>query len=486
MSVSISRSREMANAYRVRTWMGRGRRGAGLLAGVVLAVGCGDGATESAPVDRLDLTDEAALLWRDPARPNGVRQAVFAWNEVITQFFHRPVFVPGQPPPRDARGYAMASVAIHDALNAVERRYAPHAYTGTVSSAVNGEAAIAAAVHGVLVSLGDELTNKNPLAFAKAKYDSIIATIPNSPQKTAGITLGQAVAAAVVAKRANDGSVGDALTQITVQGTPGEYRPPATPTALTGNTAVRHWATVKPFVMQTVTQFRSGAPYGAASLAAAVRTPEYLADYNETRQYGGNNANTLRTPEQNTLAIYWIESSAQGWNRLTRNLLERRPQTAWGSARLLAQVHLAIADAYVSVFDSKYHWNFWRPITAIRLGNLDPATPGDPLWNASTVPANGPTPAVPEWPSAHAMAAAAAAEVIKAQMPGTTEFTMESSTVPGQPRTVPSVDAAVRENSLSRIYAGFHWRAATLEGERVGKLLGRYVAENSLLPQAGR
>lgn len=457
-----------------------------LYVGAVLITACSESATES-QTDRFDVTDEAALLWRgSTSKPQDLRAAVLAWNEIITQFHHRPVW-PGQPPSRDARGYAMANAAMHDALNAIDRRYAPFAYTGTVSTVVSGEAAVATAVHGVLVALGDELTNKNPLAFARAKYDTIIGAIPNGPEKDAGITLGNRVVAAMLARRANDGSVGAAFSQITSAGTPGEYRPiQLDPIALTGGTAVKHWGTVRPFIMQSTSQFRSASPYGASTLAAAVRTSEYLADYQETRNYGGNNVATLRNADQSALAIYWVESSAQGWNRVVRNLLQRRPLTAWGSARLLAQTHLAIADAYISVFDSKYHWNFWRPVTAIRLGNLDPATPGDPTWNAATVPANGPTPPVPEWPSAHAMAAAAAAEVIKAHMPGTTEFTMESSTLPGQPRTVPSVDVATRENSLSRIYAGFHWRAATLEGERVGKLLGKFVVENSLQAQKGR
>jgi hypothetical protein len=97
----------------------------------------------------------------------------------------------------------------------------------------------------------------------------------------------------------------------------------------------------------------------------------------------------------------------------------------------------------------------------------------------------GATPFVPEWPSAHAMGGAAAAEVIKANVPGTTAFTMEATTLPGTPRSYRSVDDAVRDNALSRIYVGFHWRAATVEGNRLGALVGRYVAANALAPVAG-
>lgn len=437
---------------------------------------------------RGDLLDAAPLSWRAPNTPGTLRDAVLHWNDIITATFHAPVFVPGQPPPSDARAYAMASVAIHDALNAIDRRYEGFAYAGTLVEPVSGDAAIAAAVHGVLAALTGPLPNPAPLAFVNARYTEALAGIPDGAEKAAGIALGQAVAAAVLAERAGDGAAGPPVSPYASPGTPGAFRPlvpDPSAVALNGLAAAANWATIRPFVLESYSQFRSDAPYGAATLAAAVTTPEYLADYAETKALGG--VVSQRTEQQTEIGFYWIESSAQGWNRVARAILDRRQQTAWSAARMLAHLHLAIADSYIANFDSKYYWRFWRPVTAIRLGNMDPATPGDPTWNvASSATPLGATPPVPEWPSAHAMGGAAAAEAIKAHVPGTTAFTMTSTTGSGVPRSYRSVDEAVRDNSLSRVYVGFHWRAATVEGERLGRLVGRWVVEHSLQPVHGR
>ena len=464
------------------------RRQAGLFLAAACAtvLGCADttGLAPAADEGALAAGDAAPLAWRAPAAPGTMRDAVLAWNDVITAFFHPPIFDPGQPPPADARGYAMASVAMHDALNAIDRRYEPYAYTGTVARPVSGDAAIAAAVHGVLAALGATYATSGPLDFVTAQYADALAAIPDGPEKAAGVALGEAVAAAVLAARAGDGSAGPPASPYVSPGTPGAFRPlipDPSATAIGGLAALQHWGNQRPFVLSSVLPFRSRSPYGAATVAEAVVTPEYLADFAEVKALGG--AVSERTAEQTEIGLFWIESSALGWNRVARAVLERRPQTAWRAARMLALVHLAIADAYIANFDSKYHWDFWRPVTAIRLGNMNPATPGDPTWSVNVEAIA--TPPVPEWPSAHAMSGAAAAEAIMAVVPGTTRFTMTSTTGTGEPRTYRSLDDAVHDNNLSRIYIGYHFRAATVEGARLGRLLGRYVVEHALQPVRG-
>jgi hypothetical protein len=145
-------------------------------------------------------------------------------------------------------------------------------------------------------------------------------------------------------------------------------------------------------------------------------------------------------------------------------------------------VHLADADGLISAFDAKYAYNFWRPVTAIRLGNLDPATPGDPAWQVASllVPALGGTPPMPEYSSAHATAGAAVTQAILADIEGSTAFTMESPTLPGKPRSFRSVGQAAKENADSRVYIGFHFRQATLDGLQQGARVGRYVVEHTL------
>ena len=463
----------------------RRRVGLFLTAACTAALGCADTTgTAPAPDDLALDADAAPLAWRAPATPGTMRDAVLAWNDVITAFFHPPIFVPAQPPPADARGYAMESVAMHDALNAIDRRYEPYAYTATVARPVSGDAAVAAAVHGVLAALGATYATAGPLEFVNGRYADALAAIPDGPEKAAGVALGEAVAAAVLAARSGDGSAGPPASPYVSAGTPGAFRPlipNPSATAIAGLAAIQNWGNQRPFVLPSVLPFRSSSPYGAATLAEAVQTPEYLADYAETKAYGG--AVSQRSAEQTEIGLFWIESSALGWNRVARSILDARPQTAWRAARMLALVHLAIADAYIANFDSKYHWHFWRPVTAIRLGNMDPATPGDPTWSVNVEAIA--TPPVPEWPSAHAMSGAAAAEVIEAAVPGTTAFTMTSTTGTGEPRTYRSLDEAVADNNVSRVYIGYHFRAATVEGDRVGRLLGRYVAEHALQPVRG-
>jgi hypothetical protein len=460
----------------------------------IIAVACAAGlaacgSTESTgPVARespFDAADTAPMLWRSPSTPGTLREAVLSWNGTIDAFFQPPIFG-GQSPPEDARGYAMANVAIHDALNAIDRRYAPYAYTGTASHPVSGDAAIAAAVHGVLASLGSTFATPAPVAFAEGKYQEALAAVPDGPEKTAGVALGEAVAAAVLETRVNDGADAPFIQPFASAGTPGAFRPlipDPSGTALSGVAPLLLWGTLRPFVLSSVAAFHARAPYGAATLAEAVQTPQYLADYAETKALGG--VASGRTQDQTDIGFFWIESPARGWNEVARALLSRRQETAWRSAHLLAQMHLAMADAFVATFDSKYDWKFWRPVTAIHLGNMDPSTPGDPTWDAaSSATELGGTPPMPEWPSAHAMVGAAAAEVLKLGIPGTTRFTMTTTTALHGARQYASVDDAARDNSQSRIYVGYHWRASTVEGERLGRLVGRYVAEHALQPKA--
>jgi hypothetical protein len=456
---------------------------------VVCAAGLGAcaGTESTAPSSRgsrVDATDAAPFLWPARATPGTLREAVLAWNGITDAFFQPPIF-DGQSPPADARGYAMANVAVHDALNAIDRRYAPYAYTGTVSRPVSGEAAIASAVHGVLASLGSSFATPGPVAFVDEEYQKALAAIPDGAEKTAGVALGESVAAAVLASRVNDGSDAPFILPFTSAGTPGAFRPLApdpSATAISGVAPLQQWGSQRPFVVGSVAPFLARAPYGTATLAEAVQTPQYLTDYAETRALGG--VVSQRTQDQTDIGYFWIESPARGWNEVARAILSQRQETAWRTARLLAQVHLAMADAFIANFDSKYHWKFWRPVTAIRLGNMDPSTPGDPTWDAaSSATELGGTPPMPEWPSAHAMAGAAAAEVLKREIPGTTRFTMTTATALHGPRHYASVDDAARDNNLSRIYVGYHWRSATVEGERLGRLVGRYVAEHALQPR---
>lgn len=454
----------------------------GALIPLVLAA-CGENPT-SAPTGSAVVASEAEsapLAWAGAGRRVDMLEAVTTWNDHIVAFGQLALF----SPPVEARMAAMANTTVHDVLNAVKRRYEGYAYTGSVAEPLLVEAAIATGAHDVLASVGAGLAPGNTApAYIAQSYASYMAGLPDGVEKTRGIVLGRAAAAAMIAMRANDGSVGPPAAPFTSTGEPGRFRPliPPTGTALSGLTAFPHWGRVRPFVMTSSSQFRAPPPYGAASVQAAVQTPQYLADYAEVKAYGGV-VSQVRTPDQADIAFFWVRSSIQRWNEAARVIGQRRQLGAWKLARLLAQVHLAQADAYIASFDNNYFDPFWRPVTAIRLGNLDPNTPRDPSWNvlASSVPAIGGTAPVPDYTSGHAGAGGASGTAIMGNMPGRIAFSMtSSSSQTGTPRAWRSVDEAIRENADSRVYVGFNFRHATEAGEAQGRAIGEWVLANAL------
>jgi hypothetical protein len=463
------------------------RRGA-LGALMLLAlVACGEDQAQSPtgttePIGDASRAGDVPLAWAAVGKRADLLGAVRTWNDYIMRFGT----VGSVPPPIEARAVAMASTTMHDVLNAVRRRAEGYAYTGQASEPLSVEAAIAAGVRDVLVAVGAEAPfDPQAAADIEEAYTSYLANIPDGVEKDRGVALGGAAAAAMLAKRAGDGASGPVVTPYLSTGEPGKFRPlagPAAPIGLAGVGALMNWGNVRPFVLTSPSQFRAPPPYGAASVQAAVQTPLYLADYAEVKAYGGVTS-SVRTPDQTDLAFFWVESSTQGWNEAARVIAAQRHLDAWKLARLLAHVHLAQADAYIAVFDNKNFDEFWRPVTAIRLWNLDPATPGDPTWDvlSSTVAAIGGTPIIPDYVSGHAGAGGAGGEAIKANVPGQVKWSMTSGTSQsGQPRSWHSIDQAIRENSDSRVFVGFHFRHATVMGEAQGRAVGRYVAANSL------
>jgi nucleotide-binding universal stress UspA family protein len=449
---------------------------------LVLSACAGDRATEPGQISSPAVasnsvqTDAAPMAWRGTQRKT-LTEAVETWNDNVTAFGA----LAGVAPPVEARMYAMGNLAIHDVMNAVDRRFDGYAYTGSVDRPVSVEAALATATHGVLAAVGGALPTTDALQFIDQAHSDYMAQVGSGDAIDRGVELGEAVAASILASRAGDGAAGPPVTFFSSTGNPGNYRPTLAPSTdgLSGLQAVSHWGNVRPFVLTSTDQFRPGPMYGAATVEEAVNTPAYLADYAEVKRLGGMVSE--RTQEQTDIGIFWIESSAEGWNRIARAIAATRHMDAWNLAHMMAQVSLAIADGYISVFEAKYHYNFWRPVTAIRLGNLDLATPGDPTWDVASMSVGlGPTPPIPEYSSAHAVAASAAAEAIRANVGGPVQFKVESPTLPGKPRSFRSLEAAERENADSRIYIGFHFRQATVIGMEQGKQVGQYITSHAL------
>ena len=397
--------------------------------------------------------------------------AVAKWNQIATDAvvkFNAKDAAGGIPPMIESRMYAMAFSAAHDALNAIDARYQPYLTKATVSNA-SPDAAVAAAIRDVMVGQLPPLQ-----ADLDAAYTASLAAIADGEKKSNGIALGKQMAVAIAASRQSDGSASAAIPYVPGSA-PGNYRftPPFDGPPFNGFAALPAWGTVKPFVASSGAQFRAPAPY-------RVTDPAYTTDFNEIKRLGAATGNT-RTPEQSDIGRFWLESSPLGWNRIAATLAKSRNLNGWDQARLFALVHLAVADGYISSFDSKYFYNFWRPITAVRLADSDgnPDTAGDPNWQTF----DPVTPPLPDYPSAHATAGGAAAAVMRGVFASDdVAFSQTSTTLPGVTRSFTKLSQAASENNLSRIYVGYHFRLAVDEGLKQGDAVGKLVVQTRLQP----
>jgi PAP2 superfamily len=421
------------------------------------------------------------------APPSG-GDAVTVWNANAGVAATSACLAPLNNPLHESRIYAMMHVAVHDALNAIDRRSRPYALDVQAEAGASPDAAVAAAARDVLVALIAQLPLElhtqacidAGIASAEAAYAAALAAIPDQG-KAQGIAVGQAAAAAILDLRAEDGAVGPFLNFACPQDTnPGEYQcTPGTPFI-----AFEGWENVIPFVLNHSSQFRPGPPY-------AVDKKKYTADFDEVKSLGGDDVTTpsARTVNQTEIALFWWESSPLKWNRIARTVSADRGLNLWENARLFGLLNLALADGYIAMVDSKNHYNYWRPITAIRTGDTDdnPDTIGDPTWTPLR-----PTPPNQDYASGHSIEGGAGAEVLK-QFFGTDEIDFQdcSASLPAGStcsdaspivRSYTSFSQAAAENAYSRILIGYHFRKSVEQGTEYGRKIGRRAANLYLRP----
>jgi hypothetical protein len=392
---------------------------------------------------------------------------------------------PGAPlaPFIEARLYAIANVAMHDALNAITPRFARYADTGPIDRDASAAAAVLTAAHDAIVG-----ADPRAQAATDAWYASEMATLSGTSGVADGASIGHRTARAILARRATDGVAAGGVAPYHPGSNPGDYQftfPFNTPGfdffGTGGFADASNWAgTVTPFVLRSASQFRPGPPYGAASNAAAVRTSRYTADFNEVKALGCAGC-AARTPTQTEIALFWMENSPTGWNRIARVVAEQQKLDAADAARLFAVLQMGEFDAYTSSLEAKYYYNFWRPVSAVALAASDgnPLTSGAAGWEVLAFP----TPPVPDYPSAHATAGGSAAAIIEALVPERIRpFATTSGSLPRVTRTFSSVASAAEENALSRIYIGYHFRHATKVGVAQGRAVGNYIVDHALRP----
>jgi hypothetical protein len=363
----------------------------------------------------------------------------------------------------------MTHAAIHDALNAIDRRYRPYALSIKPDGGASPEAAAATAAYLVLLH---ELPAQQ--GTLDAAYQAALASMPDGEAKTRGVAIGQSAAAAIIALRSDDGSAAQvAYTPGTELGHWRPTPPPFLPALAPG------WGFVTPFALRSGSRFRPD-----YSDYFDLAGEAYARDYDEVKSIG-QLGSTTRTADQSEIARFWYESSPPGWNRIARNVAAEQGLDLWSKARLFGLVNLALADGYISSFEAKYFYNFWRPVTAIRAGDLDgnPHTIADPEWTSFLV-----TPPIPDNSSGHSVAGAAVAEVLARFFDNDNiHFTTTSGApFPGITRSFSSFSQAAQENANSRVYAGIHFRSATRDGLRQGKKIGRDVRKHFLKPVRGQ
>lgn len=359
---------------------------------------------------------------------------------------------------------AYVHAAVYDAINAIDRTYTVYRIAPSSAPAGNTsrDAAGATAAYKVLLKLFPAQE-----VFLTDKYTEYLAGVADNEQKSAGIALGSEIAAKFMAQRANDGR--DAATPFTSWTGPGSWEP--TPPAFAPQPLTPWMATMKPFLMESSSQFRPEGP-------PALNSAEFADDYNETRAYGAVNS-TVRTPEQTAIGLFYTEHTGSQMSRIFRRFAASRNLSTAEKARLFAMLYLSIADSLIAGWDAKYYFHFWRPVTAIRAGSTDgnELTAADPNWLPLAA-----TPNHPEYPAAHGCLTAAYAEALNAFFSTKKVQITLSSTVTNSTRAFDNTDDLTKEIIDARIFGGMHYRSSGRDGANIGKKVTRWMTKYYFQP----
>jgi hypothetical protein len=365
-----------------------------------------------------------------------------------------------QAPFVQTRTMAMVHVAIFDAVNGIERKFASYSVLTPEKSDRGGapEAAAATAAHDVLVALFPDQASTLDATLTRS-----LEKVSDASARASGSALGHRAAAAIVALRASDGSTAVSL-----------YRPVTSPGVYVATTLPVGvvWGKVKPWVMQSGAQFRPPPP-------PALSGADWARAFNEVKDLGGK-ASVTRSAAQTETARFWEMTGAGAYKEVVASATRAPGRSLIQNARLLALSSMALADSYIAVFDAKYTYNFWRPLTAIRNGDID--------GNEATTLESGWLPLIdspmhPEYPCAHCINAGAICSVLAREFGGRLPvLTSTSTTAPGITHTWTRVEDLTDEVSNARVWGGVHYRSSTAVGVAMGKRIGELVADTALRP----
>src|SRR5215471_709680 len=390
---------------------------------------------------------------------------VLQWNRALLVIVRTPGAQPATIHP--TRSFAIMHAAIYDAVNAIDKTHKSYFVNlRGVSQSASQDAAAAAAAHEVLVGLYPQFQ-----AMLDAELQQSLAQIPDGAHKADGIILGQIAADGILALRSNDGSNAPPIPYV-FGSAPGDYQ--STPPNFPQQPQFTHWSHVTPFALERADQFRPGPPPDLTS-------EPYATVFNQVKSLGIANS-TAATADQALTARFWNGAIQNYWNEITQTVAMERNLTTAQSARLFALLNLTFADGVIAFYDAKYVYNFWRPVTAIRAADTDnnPETLADPNW----LPETTNTAPDPSYPGAHAVISAAGASVLISFFDRDRfDFTVTSEVMAGVTRSFTRISAAEEEATLSRTFAGQHFRSDLTAGQRLGRNVADFVVDNFLTPR---
>lgn len=445
----IAMSRKPIGLPRLR-WPAHSGATAGALAGVIAVVGvlaaadpAGGGTTA---------LDHGAVV--KPAA-SGSAEVVEDWNRITFRTFsERAVPVPVQ-----GLQAAFVGAAVADAVAAIERDYQPYVKQARAPRGASIEAATATAAHHVLLALGPD-----PTGALRADYEAWLGRVQNPVARVAGIRVGVAAAAALLAAREGDGRNAP-ITLVTTPG-PGVWDPP--PTGM-----LAPWlGFVKPFAVPNQTWVRLSGPYSLASMA-------YAKDFVEVKQMGARTG-SRRSPDETETALFWSANPVLQYNAALRERLAQRDATASEAARAFGLLGISTADSLVTCWRAKYDVHNWRPDAAIRRADTDgnPWTRKQADWEPLV-----PTPPYPDYTSGHACVTGAFTQTLSHLYGSRWLDVTVASSVTGTSRHYETAAELNRETKNARIWLGLHFRKAMDDGNRIGRTIADYAATHVLLPR---
>ncbi len=439
------------------------------LAGIHLAQGI-----NSFTIQNRDLAGNTSTNTQD-IRLIAKDDAVITWNQIMLNA----IAVGKTAPPVASRAMAMVQTAIFDAVNNIVHKYQNYAITETVpvaenptATAIKAEAAAVQAAYTVLTTL---------FASQKSTFDAALttslATIADGQAKTDGLAFGKSIADKVIAARANDGSA--TKVAYTPGTNPGDWQPTAIVTNPDGTTSpatavLPQWGNVTTFGIPQadVINNRPAPP-------PALTSEQYATEFNQVKDLGAANS-TIRTAEQTEIAKFWANGAGTftppgHWNQIAQDVARDQFSSLVDNARLFAALDVAVADAAICCWDTKYTENLWRPITAIQKADTDgnASTTADTTWTPLLA-----TPNFPSYTSGHSTFSSAAATVLTSFYGDNYKFSTTSPGLAGVNRSFTSFYQAAEEAGISRIYGGIHFMSDNTAGLAAGKKVGGYITEN--------